>query len=188
MAPPPPRPRWALAAMGALAVVAAATLWGALRPDAGPVFIAATPSTSAVPKVAERQPQEPPAAAARDTRAPLASMSQEAGIVAPGANDVRTGKPAGTASTPQVKVAGPATRNRASGPQAKSQVLAQVSEVQEHGIGGLVPPSVTCKDKVFLAKQFCVHTECQKPAFQNFPSCVRLREEASLREASKYGN
>ena len=67
-------------------------------------------------------------------------------------------------------------------------MLAQVSEVQEHGIGGLVPPSVTCKDKIFLAKQFCVHTECQKPAFQNFPSCVRLREEASLREDSKYGN
>ena len=68
--------------MGALAVVAAAALWGALRPDAGPVFIAATPSTSAVPKAAERQPQEPPAAAARDSPAPLASMSQEAGIVA----------------------------------------------------------------------------------------------------------
>jgi eukaryotic-like serine/threonine-protein kinase len=112
-------------------------------------------------------------------------MSQEAGIVAPSANDVRTGKPAGTTGTPPAKVAGPATRNRGS---AQGQLAAQASEAQEHGIGGLVPPAVTCKDKMFLAKQFCVYTECQKPAFQNFPSCVRLREDAKLREATKYGN
>jgi serine/threonine-protein kinase len=58
---------------------------------------------------------------------------------------------------------------------------------QEQGINGLVPPAVTCKDKVFLAKEYCVYNECQKPGYQSFPSCVRLREDAKLRESGKYG-
>jgi eukaryotic-like serine/threonine-protein kinase len=52
----------------------------------------------------------------------------------------------------------------------------------------LVPPSETCKDKVFLARQFCLHEECAKPVFQNNSACVRLREEARLREESKVRN
>jgi serine/threonine-protein kinase len=71
--------------------------------------------------------------------------------------------------------------------QAVAQAPAARDPVKEQGVNGLVPPSVTCKDKVFLAKEFCVYTECQKPAFQNFPSCVQLREDAKLRDSGKYG-
>jgi serine/threonine-protein kinase len=69
-----------------------------------------------------------------------------------------------------------------------AQAAPQRDAVQEQGINGLVPPSVTCKDKMFLAKQFCVYNECQRPGFQAFPSCVRLRDDARLREGSRYGN
>ena len=48
----------------------------------------------------------------------------------------------------------------------------------------LVPPSETCKDKLFLMKTHCLQTECAKPGYQNFPACVRLREEARIREES----
>ena len=51
-----------------------------------------------------------------------------------------------------------------------------------------MPPAVTCKDKVFLVKEFCLQSECAKPGYQNFPACVRLREEARLREESKVRN
>ena len=52
----------------------------------------------------------------------------------------------------------------------------------------LVPPGETCKDKVFLSKQYCLQEECAKPVFRNFSACVRLREEAKLREESRVTN
>ena len=52
----------------------------------------------------------------------------------------------------------------------------------------LVQPGETCKDKFFLAKQFCLQEECSKPVFNNSPACVKLREDAKLREDSKIRN
>jgi serine/threonine-protein kinase len=52
----------------------------------------------------------------------------------------------------------------------------------------LTPPSDTCKDKVFLSRQLCLQEECSKPIFQNFPACIKFREEARLREESKVRN
>lgn len=182
--------RWAVGGLAAAAVVAAAALWGALRPDAGPV-VGVTPPA---PRLAERQPQQAPAAGtAAEGASPVHAgpVSQEAGIVATAkTNDVRTGKPPAATGNPPRGNHGPAhNRAAAAASTAQTPVVAQGPEtVQEHGIGGLVPPSVTCKDKLFLAKQYCVYSECQKPGYANFPSCVRLREDAKLRESGKYGN
>ncbi|TFZ00553.1 serine/threonine protein kinase [Ramlibacter henchirensis] len=52
----------------------------------------------------------------------------------------------------------------------------------------LVPPSETCKDKIFVLKEFCLQNECAKPGYQNFPACVRLKEEARLRDESRVRN
>ncbi len=52
----------------------------------------------------------------------------------------------------------------------------------------LVPPAETCGDKLFLAKEFCLQTECAKPGYQNFPACQKLKEQARLREESKVRN
>ena len=41
---------------------------------------------------------------------------------------------------------------------------------------------------MFLSKQYCLQEECAKPVFRNFPACVRLREEAKLREESRVTN
>ncbi|MCY7318008.1 MAG: hypothetical protein LH617_04655, partial [Ramlibacter sp.] len=51
-----------------------------------------------------------------------------------------------------------------------------------------MPPSETCKDKVFLSRQLCLQEECSRPVFQSSPSCARFREEARLREDSKIRN
>ncbi|WBY01749.1 serine/threonine-protein kinase [Ramlibacter tataouinensis] len=52
----------------------------------------------------------------------------------------------------------------------------------------LVPPGETCGDKFFLAREFCLQSECAKPGYQNFPACQKLREQARLREESKVRN
>ncbi len=46
-------------------------------------------------------------------------------------------------------------------------------------------PAETCKDKVFLSKALCMQEECAKPAWQTYPACVKLKEEARMREDSR---
>lgn len=46
-------------------------------------------------------------------------------------------------------------------------------------------PVETCKDKVFLSKALCMQEECAKPAWQTYPACVKLKEEARMREDSR---
>ena len=177
-----------MAGMAAVGVAAAASMWGALRPDTQPVAAAAVAS-----RLAERQPQVPGAASASTVgqQAAAAPSSAPAQAMA-GHSETRTAKP-GTPAAGQLKAANAAAPRRASGAtgapgQAVAQAGGRRDAGQEHAIGGLVPPSETCKDKLFLAKQFCVYTECQKPGFQNFPSCVRLRDDARLRDGSRTGN
>jgi eukaryotic-like serine/threonine-protein kinase len=52
------------------------------------------------------------------------------------------------------------------------------------------PPSPVevCRDKVFLAKEFCLAEHCEKPGTRNHPLCVKRREDAKLREESKVRN
>jgi serine/threonine protein kinase len=58
---------------------------------------------------------------------------------------------------------------------------------------GTAPGSTTsgvevCRDKIFLARQFCLAEQCEKPSAKNHPLCVRFREEAKIREDSKLSN
>jgi hypothetical protein len=46
----------------------------------------------------------------------------------------------------------------------------------------LVSPAETCKDRSFIAKPICLHSECSKPEYNGFPFCVRLREEQRLKQ------
>jgi len=188
----PKRPRWALAGIALVGVVAAASLWGVLRNDAPIAAVSAARAPLAAPRVAERQPQVAPAASV-----PTISSSQEGGLpsapgqpVASRATDSRAVRSASSTTAGAPKGAGTASSRRAAGSAAQNvaQATSQRDAAQEQGINGLVPPSVTCKDKMFLAKQFCVYNECQRPGFQAFPSCVRLRDDAKLREGSRYGN
>ena len=41
---------------------------------------------------------------------------------------------------------------------------------------------------MLLSKQLCLREECGKPGHQNFPVCVRMREEDKLREDSRIRN
>ena len=189
LAAPKRRSRWALAGLSLAILAAAAALWLQFRPDPATSSMAAVVPAARQPL---RQPQmAPPAATTGNaSQAPLPA-SAPGQVVANRSLNARNGKPsAGTSSAPPPGAA-TAARNRSAtqpgGQVAQAQASAARDAAQEHGINGLVPPAVTCKDKVFLAKEYCVYTECQKAGFQAFPSCVRLREDAKLRESGKYG-
>ncbi|WP_427915566.1 protein kinase domain-containing protein [Ramlibacter sp. MMS24-I3-19] len=184
------RTPWALGGVAvAVVVVAVAAIWGAMRSNGGPV-VGTTPPAA---KLADRQSPQTPSPATvttADRAAPVSTgpASQEGGGVGTArTGEARTGKAASASRS-----ANAAARNRPASPAAPaghSAVVAQASDGgEEHAVGGLVPPAVTCKDKMFLAKQYCVYSECQKPGYANFPTCVRLREDAKLRDAGKYGN
>ncbi len=49
-------------------------------------------------------------------------------------------------------------------------------------------PAEQCRDKVFLAKEFCLAEQCDKPGARNHPLCVQRRADAKLREESKIRN
>jgi serine/threonine protein kinase len=46
----------------------------------------------------------------------------------------------------------------------------------------------SCKDKVFLSKEFCLAEHCDKPGARSHALCVQRREEAKLREESRVRN
>jgi serine/threonine-protein kinase len=184
-AAPTGRSRWLMAGLSFAILAAVTSLWLELRPEPAPSRVAVAPAPARQPL---RQPQVPPAAVAGSaSQAPLPA-SAPGQVVAARPLDARTGKPStGTGSAPPPRGPAGTTRTPAAGQVAQAQGPSARDAVQEHGMNGLVPPSVTCKDKVFLAKEYCVYNECQKAGFQAFPSCVRLREDAKLRESSKYG-
>jgi eukaryotic-like serine/threonine-protein kinase len=49
-------------------------------------------------------------------------------------------------------------------------------------------PVEVCRDKVFLAREFCLAEKCEKPGTRHHPLCVKRREDAKLREESKVRN
>jgi serine/threonine-protein kinase len=142
--------------------------------DAAPVAalaVATTAPAAAVPvaAVAASAAASRPAAAASAAR-PRASAPTRA-----------PQRPASAAAAPVQEAPAPAAQVQERKEEARTPVAAAAEP-------RLVPPSETCKDRVFLSKQFCLQAECAKPAYQRFPACVRLREEARLREDSKIGN
>ena len=67
-------------------------------------------------------------------------------------------------------------------------VLARPAPAAVAAANRMVPPSETCKDRVFLSRQLCLQEECAKPMFLTSQTCIRFREEGRLREDSKIRN
>ncbi|WP_298926738.1 serine/threonine-protein kinase [uncultured Ramlibacter sp.] len=175
-----------LAGIGALAVagLAAVLLMGK---NTGQAPLAA----ASAPQAVASQPASQVAAASADgvpgLQATMAAApaAQAASVAAPAASAAR--KPA---SAPRPKrAASSATLAVSADSSAQSRPAeAQEPKAQAASAPRLTPPSETCKDKVFLSRQFCLQEECAKPVFHNAPACVKLREEAKLREDSKIRN
>jgi serine/threonine protein kinase len=46
-------------------------------------------------------------------------------------------------------------------------------------------PAEACGSRVLLARAWCIDRQCEKPAFQNDPECVRLREMREMRRSQR---
>ena len=101
-------------------------------------------------------------------------------------------KPASASRPKRVEVVAPATV--AAAPVEVQPAAAPVPREEARPVASAsraprpMPPAETCKDRIFLAKQFCLQTECANPVFQNAMVCVQMREEAKMREDSKIRN
>ncbi len=170
----------------------------ASRGTADTVVVAATaaPVSAAAPVVpthsaAPSSAAPAPVAAMPPPAVPAVAMTASAGVVAAGAASApkrpASGavKPRRSASDVAVASAQPETAAAPAPPEPRPEPRPVVNAAPV--VRSSVPAEV-CKDRVFLARQYCLLEECAKPVFQNAPACVRLREEAKLREESRIRN
>ena len=171
---PGKRPHAVLIAL--LAVFAIGALWGIGRIAARtPAPLAEAPAVAAP---APRPPPAPPApslAAAPPVTPAIAPACAPAAAPAPAPAAVIDSKPA--APTP----ARPAPAPRPARPEvtAPPPPPAPVAEAPRPAPppAPASPPAGLCADSRFLAHALCLQRECGKPALQQHPQCVRMREQ-----------
>lgn len=148
----------------------------ARAPEASATAPTPTPAASAAPATELAAPPPVPAKAR-----PAAAAHRTA--VVPAATRRRTPEP-----DAQPQSAEPAPQPAQAPDAEKPESTAAAQQGTRLQGQRLVPPAETCRDKVFLVKQFCLQSECAKPGYQNFPACIKLKEQARLREESKVRN
>lgn len=194
----PRRPPWVwpAAAVVLVAVIASAVLIGRSRSPAPATELAQAAPASTAPADGASAPAPSvgtaPAPAATPASAAVVAASRAPAASAPASAASRpslmarltrraSSAPAAPGSAPTVAAA-PA--RSAEAPRETVAAAAPAPAAAPRG----QPPGEVCKDKVFLMKQLCLTDECAKPGNQNYPACVRLREEARLREESRVRN
>lgn len=204
---PMPRTRPALPWIGAAAALAGVGLVAVLLWTRSPGADAGTPVAAASQASTAPTPATTSSGPATQTsvqpvhNAPTAAPASPAANVKPVASGATRPASAATAAAkrpaptpPATTVAGAPAAAAAPSPVTE-QLHARVEEPAPSQTAArapqqprLVPPSETCKDKMFLMKEFCLQTECARPGYQAFPACVRLKEEARLRDESRVRN
>jgi serine/threonine protein kinase len=179
----------------AVANVAAAT-----SPGVTPVVATSPAPSAASAEPADLKPSKSVAKSAAAERAARASAGKAAST-APATAKVAT---AAVASAPRKTASAARTKQRpapssappasttaagvAAPPAARSPDEAKASEPAPASSVRAASPMETCRDRMFLAREYCLHTECAKPSFQNTPMCVRRRDEARQREENRIRN
>jgi eukaryotic-like serine/threonine-protein kinase len=188
----------ALAGLATVAVVGLlAAFWfmGRATPEkmAGPVSAASSATPEApdtLPVVLTAAVEAPPAVAASSAEpaAPAARPAAPASAASVKAIAARRAasatKPKPVASAPPVEIVRPVAPPTPAPPAREHvRVAAPVAVVHP-------PPSPVevCRDKFFVAKEFCLAEHCDKPGARNHPLCVTRREEAKLREDARIRN
>jgi len=152
-------------------------------PVAAPAVVPASAAVAAAPASSPK----PVAAAAtvvpQAAVTPASAVRQVAVASAPPPAPVRRPATAPAPSSTSIAAASPAP---APAELARDEVVSSAQGAAARS--RLTPPGETCKDKFFLMKEFCLQSECAKPGYQAFPACVRLKEEARLRDESRVRN
>jgi eukaryotic-like serine/threonine-protein kinase len=178
----------AAAGVAAIALIVGAVMMGGKGPGtsansaaAGASAPAVASSDAAAVSLSSKPATDVPAAAALPvaaaSTAPLADASKASAVRRPASAVKPKAKPASVAAPEPARPvpAAPAVRREEAKP-ASTPAAAATASVE------------VCRDKMFLAKEFCLVEECAKPGSRNHPLCVKHREEVRLREESKIRN
>ncbi|MBX3653279.1 MAG: protein kinase [Ramlibacter sp.] len=111
--------------------------------------------------------------------------SSHAAHPAPAKSVSKTPK-AAPAPPPAPVVVAPAPVQAPSAPARETQPKAATPTAAAPQRAG--SPNDACKDRIFLAREFCLKEQCDIPAFFSHPVCVQRRAEAKMREESKVRN
>jgi len=162
---PPPEPSQAEPAPAGMARrLGLALLLAGLASAAGWMWLprGATPPSAALPASTTSAGAAAPAV--------ITEARDEAGV------PVRTGTPlAASQARPR-----PPARAGATAPSAVAP-SPQVASRAESAAG----PREACGSRTFLALAYCIDRECEKPAFQQHPECLRLREMRENRQRNR---
>jgi eukaryotic-like serine/threonine-protein kinase len=181
-----------LAALGALALVgiAAVTMLGRSSDD-GPA-IAASGAASAALTVPVLAVPEPAGASGRSAAVTPAATGVEATVpghaALPSSARARVAASVVKRTTPKSTTpAGPAEMARTPAEPTAPSVVREPPRVSPATTTarGASSPVEACRDKMFLALEFCLAEQCEKTAARNHPLCVKWREQKKLREDSK---
>jgi serine/threonine-protein kinase len=130
---------------------------------------AALPAASMTPTVAASEPHTTAAAHARPPSKPVHAKGP------PPKPKVQPAAPAPVEASAPAPAPPPAQAAPKPAP-APSKPRAELAAVD------------ACRDKVFVAREFCLSEACEKPGARNHPLCVEWRAEKRLRENSRIGN
>ena len=178
-----------LALLGALLVLNLLAWWWFTRPGPQPAAPTEAAATSAVPAIpAPSAAAATPGARAEAPAAVEAAANETILSVLPARGPAV--RPAGAASAPTARpgaaaVARPADAAPAIGLPAA--VAARPRIPAEAAATAPVPrlsanagPRERCGDRVFLSLLICIKRECDQPALQSHPECVKMREQEEV--------
>jgi eukaryotic-like serine/threonine-protein kinase len=179
----------AAAGVAVIALIAAVAMLGGKGTGGGangpaaaasaPVAAASEPAQAASLAVGKAATEVPAAAAlpvAAASAAPRAEASKASAVRRPASATKPKVKPASAPAPEPVRAAPVPPPRREEAKAASTPAPASTASVE------------VCRDKMFLAKEFCLVEECAKPGSRSHPLCVKHREEVRLREESKIRN
>ena len=178
------------AGVAAIALIAGGVMLSGKGSKSGAAGPAAAAS-AAGPSASEAVPAAALAAGKGEADVPASAAAPA--VAAASATPLATASKASAAKRPAS-----ALKAKAKAASAPASELARPSPApaparREEAKAASTPPAATasvevCRDKMFLAKEFCLVEECAKPGSRNHPLCVKHREEVRLREESKIRN
>jgi eukaryotic-like serine/threonine-protein kinase len=191
-APPPARKLSApvIAGLGALALIglAAVAMLGRGGDDAPAVAASGAASAPlAMPVAAASLPASAEARSA--TAAPAAAGAVQRAAPAPSSAHARAAASHAKRASPRMAAASAPVETARTPMESASPSVAREqprgSTVTASTARAASSPVDACRDKMFLALEFCLAEQCDKPAARNQPMCVKWREQKKLRESSR---
>jgi eukaryotic-like serine/threonine-protein kinase len=178
------------AGVAAIALIAGAVMLTGKGSNsgAGPAAAASAPAQSASETVPAASLAAGKTAADVPASAAAPAVAAASGVPFAGASKASVPKRPASAVKPKAKPASAPASELARPAAAPAPARREEAKPASTPSPAATAGAELCRDKMFLAKEFCLVEECAKPGSRNHPLCVKHREEVRLREDSKIRN